>query len=377
MPDEGKTCQERAQREDNEHKQQRVFECYAAAAEKIGAAGIIPSGETLERLMKRGYKAHRDTHAGFGLGRYALALTWFEYFFGVDARETVNIELDEKISSTLINAAKECAHEAIENMGNYYYSAVTSHDVSYIGIPDVKNPRQTLDVYYPDKESFPVFIYFHGGGLFAGDKENGFAPILSEYFTKRGVAFVSANYRMFPNADYPDFVRDAAAAVAYVKKHLPDQGGNGKIFVGGSSAGGYISQMLCFDRKHLGFFDIEPTDISGFIHDAGQPTTHFNVLKMRGIDTRRVIIDDTAPLYYVGEAKEYPPMLFTLADNDIPNRLAQNKLILSTMEHFGYDMSNVKMKIFENSTHTSYLCEVDENGTSIFGEEVMEFINKN
>lgn len=356
----------------------RIERVYKWAAEKIGADGIIPSGETLERMMKCGYKVHRDTHASFIHGRYALALTWFEYFFGIDARETVDIELDstygEFESSRLKIAAKECAHDAIMNMGNYYYPTVTSHDVSYIPNKHTDDPMQKLDVYFPDKESYPVFVYFHGGGIVSGDKDGEYERIMSSYFTRRGIAFVSANYRMFPNTDYPDFVRDAAAAVAWVKKNLPDKGASGKIFLGGSSAGGYISMMLCFDRKHLGFFDIEPESITGFIHDAGQPTTHFNVLKMRGLDPRRTIIDETAPLYYVGVAKEYAPMLFTLSDNDIKNRKEQTELLLSTMKHFDYDMSKVQLKVFENSTHTSYVKKVEDDGGYEFGDTVYGFM---
>ena len=30
--------------------------------------------------------------------------------------------------------------------------------------------RQVLDVYLPEAESFPVFVYFHGDGIEAGDK---------------------------------------------------------------------------------------------------------------------------------------------------------------------------------------------------------------
>ena len=354
----------------------RIERVYAYAAEKIGADGIIPSGETLERMMKRGYKVHRDTHASYGLGRYALALTWYEYLFGDDARECVDTELDERITQAQITVAKECAHEAILNMGNYYYPSVTSHDIGYIQNKHVNDPMQMLDVYFPDKESYPVFVYFHGGGIVSGDKEGVYEKILSDYFVKKNIAFVSVNYRMLPNADYPDFVKDAAAAVAYVKKNLPEKGASGRIFVGGSSAGGYLSMMLCFDRKHLGFFDIEPESITGYIHDAGQPTTHFNVLKMRGLDPRRVIIDDTSPLYYVGEAKEYAPMLFTLADSDIKNRKEQTELLLSTMKHFDYDMTKVHLKVFENSTHTSYVEKVSEDGGYEFGDTVYEFMKE-
>ena len=31
---------------------------------------------------------------------------------------------------------------------------------------------QALDLYLPDAAHFPVFVYFHGGGLEAGDKRD-------------------------------------------------------------------------------------------------------------------------------------------------------------------------------------------------------------
>ncbi len=38
--------------------------------------------------------------------------------------------------------------------------------------------QQLLDIYLPDCESFPVFLYFHGGGLEAGDKKTAMTPSL-------------------------------------------------------------------------------------------------------------------------------------------------------------------------------------------------------
>ena len=32
------------------------------------------------------------------------------------------------------------------------------------------HPEQKLDVYLPDTDTFPVFVYFHGGGIEAGKK---------------------------------------------------------------------------------------------------------------------------------------------------------------------------------------------------------------
>ena len=58
-------------------------------------------------------------------------------------------------------------------------------------------PEQYLDIYLPDANSFKVFVYIHGGGMIGGDKSN--AKIVGEYVASQGIAFVSVNYRLYPN----------------------------------------------------------------------------------------------------------------------------------------------------------------------------------
>lgn len=233
--------------------------------------------------------------------------------------------------------------------------------------------NQLLDIYLPEKESFPVFLYFHGGGLEAGDKNNGYDPFFA-YMTDHGIAVVSANYRMYPDAKYPDFLEDAAVAVKWVFDNMGSYGKVTDIYVGGSSAGGYLSQMLCFDKRWLGAYGISPMDIKGFVHDAGQPTCHFNVLRERGLDTRRVVVDESAPLYHIGVDEKYPPMLFIVSDNDIPCRLEQTDLVLATLQYFDHT-ENIECKKM-HSSHCAYVRKVDENGQSIFGKIVAEYILK-
>lgn len=232
--------------------------------------------------------------------------------------------------------------------------------------------NQYLDVYLPENNSFPVFLYFHGGGLERGDKavRTSFIDTLTNY----GIAVVSANYRMYPDAKYPDFLYDAAEATAWVFNNMKQYGEVTGIFVGGSSAGGYLSQMLCFDKRWLVPYGISPADIAGFVHDAGQPTCHFKVLKECGIDSRRVIVDDSAPLYHVGEDETYPPMLILVSDDDMRNRLEQTMLLVSTLNHFGHT-DNVILKIIEGK-HCCALKTADENGDNILGKLVYSFIAK-
>lgn len=228
-----------------------------------------------------------------------------------------------------------------------------------------------LDVYLPDSESFKAFIYIHGGGLEAGSKKDAepFAPYLAE----RGIATFSVNYRMYPTARYPEFIEDCAKAVSWVKSNVQNYGNCSEIFIGGSSAGGYISQMLCFDKKYLGIYGLAPTDFAGFVLDAGQPTCHFNVLRERGLDTRRIIVDESAALYHVGTSEKYPPMLIIYSDNDMQNRPEQTILLVSTLKHFGH-AENVTVKMMHGN-HCEYINKMDEQGESVFGKLIYEYIN--
>ena len=229
---------------------------------------------------------------------------------------------------------------------------------------------QYLDLYLPECDLFPVMVYFHGGGLEVGDKAG--QPALVEYLTGCGIAVVSANYRMYPQAKYPDFLTDAAQAVAWVFRNIHNYGTATGIYVGGSSAGGYISQMLCFDPSWLAEQGLHPDRICGFIHDAGQPTCHFNVLRERGLDTRRVIIDESAPLYHIQADKPYPPMLIIVSDQDMPNRYEQTALLVSTLTHFGYG-DRVTLRIMQGK-HCAYVNKLDDQGHSILGQLVSKFI---
>ncbi len=227
-----------------------------------------------------------------------------------------------------------------------------------------------LDVHLPDCEEFPVFLYFHGGGLESGTKAD--QMDVFEYLTKNGVCAVSADYRMYPSAKYPEFLIDAAKATAWVFENIKNYGKIKGIYVGGSSAGGYISQMLCFDSSWLKKHGISPLKVDGFILDAGQPTCHFNVLRERDLDTRRLIVDESAPLYYIGLEKEYPKMFIIYSDNDMENRFEQTKLLVSTLKHFGHT-ENVTVKEM-HGTHCQYVFSKDENGDNIFAKLVLGYI---
>lgn len=249
------------------------------------------------------------------------------------------------------------------------------NDISYT---QLGHPKQKLDVYLPDAEEFPVFIYFHGGGLIVGDKRDDYPKDRAAfygYLQKHGIAAIGVNYRLYPEAKHPDHICDAAAAVAWAKKNMPQYGKVKGIYVGGSSGGAYLTAMLCFDKKYLGIHGIDADSLAGYICDSAQLTTHFNILKERGMDEKRTVVDEDSPLYHVQAGRNYPPMWFIIGDKDMPNRYEYTQLMLSTMKRFGYT-ENVEYSYMTNCTHCLYLGTYDEEGNNDFAKMVEGFIGR-
>ncbi len=229
---------------------------------------------------------------------------------------------------------------------------------------------QVLDLYLPDCKRFPVMIYYHGGGIIEGDKKEKFL----KYLQAKGVAVISANYRMYPHAKYPEFIEDAASVVAWAYKNMGSYGEVKGYFIGGSSAGGYLTQMLCFDKTYLAKHGIDSDNITGYVMDAGQPTSHFNVLKERGFDYRRVIIDETAPIYHITANRSYAPMLVITAEHDMRNREEQTTLMISTLMHLGCDAEKIDRRIMPGYKHVGYVNDITQEGRSVFADLIYEFV---
>ncbi len=232
-----------------------------------------------------------------------------------------------------------------------------------------QNELKSLDVYIPDRECKAVFLHIHGGGIESGDKEHFFG--IGEFLAKNGYGSVSINYPLYPNTEFPDFLYAAAEAVAWTKNNMRKFFGCERLYVGGESAGGYISMMLCFDKRYLNSVGLCNDDIAGYWHATGQPTAHFNVLKYSGIDSRRVIVDESAPLFFIGMEERYPYMRFTVSDNDMFARYEQTIVVLKTLEHFGH--KNFDCKVV-SGTHCSFFRTLFEDGSSEAAHLILDFL---
>lgn len=92
-----------------------VINTYSEVAQEQNADGIIPCGEVMAALLDNGIpKIHRDTfHASLGIGRYALALTWYKTLTGRSVLENTFSDFDEPISDADIATIKRCVEKVV------------------------------------------------------------------------------------------------------------------------------------------------------------------------------------------------------------------------------------------------------------------------
>ncbi len=107
--------------------------------------------------------------------------------------------------------------------------------------------RDVLDVYRAEKPKAesPVLVFVHGGSWDSGKKET--YKFLAEGFTRSGYDIVVPNYRLYPEAKFPNFIEDNANAVAHTAGLFPDR----PIVLMGHSAGAYNVLMLGLRSEYL------------------------------------------------------------------------------------------------------------------------------
>lgn len=132
--------------------------------------------------------------------------------------------------------------------------------------------RQRLDIYTPSAApplaGWPVVVFFYGGSWSSGDRAE--YEFVGTNLASQGVMTLIADYRLYPQVTYPDFLRDSAKALAWGLVHAADLGGDPRrVFVMGHSAGGYNAAMLALDRRWLADTGHVPAELAGWIGLAG------------------------------------------------------------------------------------------------------------
>ena len=175
----------------------------------------------------------------------------------------------------------------------------------------------------------PVLLYFHGGAWVMGDKREQGIPML-EHLAERGFVCVTANYALSPKARWPRHVLDCKLALAWVKKHIAEYGGDPSlVFVSGGSAGGHLAALVALTANDPAWqpgFEDEDTTVAACIplygvYDFVDPEKIGNA-NLTPILERRVFEQGAAeafaaasPISRVSESA--PPFLVVHGRNDV------------------------------------------------------------
>jgi len=125
-------------------------------------------------------------------------------------------------------------------------------DISVTEILDIKysdefQEHRGMDIYLPEQKNSKFIMFIHGGGWHAGNRYQW--TKVAKYFCSLGYVCASVSYRFVPQYVYPSQVEDVKLAYNYLKRNAAQYGFNeDKMFVFGSSAGGYLSLMLATDE---------------------------------------------------------------------------------------------------------------------------------
>lgn len=95
---------------------------------------------------------------------------------------------------------------------------------------------------------FGILINFHGGGWVIGDLDTA-DGVCRDFCASANCIVVSVDYRMAPEHRYPAAVVDSYAATCWVADNAESLGGNGKLAVGGESAGGNLAAVVSLKAR--------------------------------------------------------------------------------------------------------------------------------
>ena len=123
-----------------------------------------------------------------------------------------------------------------------------THNLSY---GPVKR-RNLIDVYRNKAHpaGAPILIYVHGGAWVPVTHKDHQGKPLMLHLASRGWVCFAPNYRLSPPAVFPDHLIDVKKAIAWVREHAAEFGGDPNfITIAGGSAGGHLSALAALTQN--------------------------------------------------------------------------------------------------------------------------------
>ncbi len=183
-----------------------------------------------------------------------------------------------------------------------------------------------LDAYVPDgKGPFPTVIIVHGGGFTKGDQRS-FVPPLFPILTEAGFAWFTIDYRLYPQANFPDNAYDVETAIRWIKAHAKEYKVDLKrLVLMGESAGGTLVSYNAVRAKSdtrvnavVVFYGVHDWAMRHDDEIAGRvaPSIWRDAFKIpkEGDPTQAKVLQDVSAITYV--KKGLPPFLLIHGTDD-------------------------------------------------------------
>tara|TARA_R110000822_G_scaffold34103_21_gene97123 strand:- start:2436 stop:3326 length:891 start_codon:yes stop_codon:yes gene_type:complete len=219
--------------------------------------------------------------------------------------------------------------------------------------PYGENERQKVDVYFPleNLEQAPVVVFYYGGSWRDGERGN--YAFVGEALAAHGMIGVIADYRVYPEITYPDFMHDSAAAVAWVEKERQQwQKEPQPLFVMGHSAGAYNAAMLALDDRWLGAEGLSRDILSGWIGLSG-PYDFIPIInpQVKPVFHHPDTPEDSQPLYHA-KADSPPALLLAATPDKLVDPDRNTRQLAARLKELGV---SVETDTFESLNHFSIL----------------------
>ncbi len=195
----------------------------------------------------------------------------------------------------------------------------------------------------------PVLLQVPGGAWVVGNKEGQAYPLMS-HLAEQGWVCVSMSYRLSPKATWPAQIVDVKRALAWVKEHIADYGGDPRfVAITGGSAGGHLSALAALSAGDPAFqpgFEDADTSVQAAvpfygIYDwtpiHGRKGMEDFLLRF-GIMTQRYAVnpglyEQASPLLRVGP--QAPPFFVLHGDQDVLAPVQQARLFAARLREPG------------------------------------------
>ncbi|MGY4530923.1 acetyl esterase/lipase [Pseudomonas sp. TE3786] len=212
------------------------------------------------------------------------------------------------------------------------------------------DPRQQLDIYTPTVKKAgptPVVLFFYGGSWNSGERND--YRFVGEALASQGYVTVIADYRLYPQVRYPEFLKDGAQAFAWVRQHISNYGGDPEqLFLMGHSAGAYNAAMLALDPRLLAEVHLDASAIRGWIGLAGP----YDFLPIENPDVRPVFFfpnspPDSQPINQVS-ANAPPALLMAATEDQLVNPQRNTGGLAKRLRELGVSVSE---HYYDNVSH--------------------------